>query len=347
MTTIYFAGGEDSEWSGMGPTAITTTAGSYRSSYARCGLATNSNSSPNFSGFWQTTNPIATIPNPCWFSHQWDVIFSNTGAGPSTNPATGFYDSGGIARVALRPFSQPVAGQMAWQVIKQNAAGTITQLGSNFNFPYAIVHTLMKVDIFVNYAVSGAVQVYVNGVQVFNFSGDVTTDSLTNMNGFYLRMGGPVQNPNYSGQWAFSEAILADTDTRGWTLQTLAPVANGNTHNFDTGSPAASNVNETTLNDATLDGSSVAGQIDQYTLPSLAAGTWSVIALGISSRMAKGASGPSKMDLGVRSAGADYWSSDFTLTTGYQDFQYWQSVDPATSAAWTGLPTNIGLKSVT
>jgi hypothetical protein len=125
------------------------------------------------------------------------------------------------------------------------------------------------------------------------------------------------------------------------------PVANGNTHNFDTGSPAASKVNETTLDDTTLDGSTTAGQIDQYTIPAITSGTFGIIAIGVSARMQKGTSGPSKMDLGTRVSGTDYWSTDFSLAASWQTSQYWQTVDPSTSAAWTALPTNIGLKSVT
>ena len=125
-----------------------------------------------------------------------------------------------------------------------------------------------------------------------------------------------------------------------------APTAHGNTHNFDTGSPAASNVNETSLNDATLDGSASAGQIDQYTIPSIAAGTFTITAVGVSARCQKGASGPTKMDLGVRSGGSDYWSSDQALTTTWAGYQNWWVTDPNTAATWAALPSNIGLKSV-
>ncbi len=131
------------------------------------------------------------------------------------------------------------------------------------------------------------------------------------------------------------------------SLQSLAPVANGNTHNFDTGTPAAANVNEITLSDGTVDGSTTAAQIDQYTIPALATGSFSILAVGVSARMQKGTSGPTKMDLGVRST-SDYWSADQVLTVTWAAYQNWWTTDPNTaSSPWAALPSNIGLQSVT
>ena len=130
-------------------------------------------------------------------------------------------------------------------------------------------------------------------------------------------------------------------------LQTLAPVANGNTHNFDTGTPLASNVNEVVLSQATLDGSTTAGQIDQYTIPALVAGSYSIVDVSITAQLIKGASGPSKMDLGVRSGAVDTWGADKSLFNYWESFQSNWALDPATTLAWAALPTNIGIKSVT
>jgi hypothetical protein len=70
---------------------------------------------------------------------------------------------------------------------------------------------------------------------------------------------------------------VSDSDTRGMAgLVTLPPVANGNTHNFDVGTPAASNVNKIIINDSTFDGATTPGLIDQYTIGSLPAGSWQI-----------------------------------------------------------------------
>lgn len=344
--TIYFAGGEDSEFTAFGPAAVSTTASSFRSSFARCCLGLNASVTP---GWWQSNVAIPTIPNPCWLGMQHDLDLTTNAAGSSSvQPHWGFIDNTGVYRLWFGATGGGASGgAYPLKCMKTNLAGTSTQLGSNFNIPYTTsTHQTFKLDTFVNYGASGAVQVYVNGVQVFSFSGDTTTDSLTNMNGMFIRLGSSC-NQNLNGPIGWSECILADADTRSLSLQTLAPVANGNTHSFDTGSPAASNVNETTLNDSTLDGSSVAGQIDEYTIPSIASGSYGIIAVGVSARMAKGSSGPSKMDLALRSGTTDYLSSDQVLSLAWQNYQNWWMTDPNTSAAWTALPVNIGLKSVT
>jgi hypothetical protein len=227
-------------------------------------------------------------------------------------------------------------------VEKLDAAGTATQLGSSFSYA-ASSSVPEKFDVFVNYAVSGAITLYQGGIQIFSYTGDVTTNSVTALAG--IRVHSVIQSASLGQAW--SEIIVCDQDTRALNLQTLAPVANGNTHNFDTGTPAAANVNEITLDDSTLDGSTTTNQIDEYTIPAIASGTYGILAIGVSARMVKGATGPSKADLVVRSAAADYLSADKTLTLSWDTYQNWWTADPATSAPWAGLPTNIGIKSIT
>jgi len=333
--TIYFAGGEDSDlytFTGY----VATSSGLFRSAYARCALGCGNN------GYWQS-HPAFTSPATTFWASGWSMQTSAPG-GASTNNVTlmGFLDSGLVQRLAI----MGTGAAQTYKLVKIDNSGTITQLGSNFTLTNWGV-TLMKLIMFVDYKVAGTVTIYQQSttgtVQVLTYSGDVTTNSATNLS--YIRVG----SPNQAGAFAdfcWSEVMVSDTDLRSWNLQTLAPVANGNTHNFDTGTPAASNVNETTLSDATLDGSTTAGQIDQYTIPAIASGTYTIVAVGVSARMQKGSSGPSKADLGVRSGGTDYWSSDQALTLAWDQYMNWWTTDPNTSATWAALPTNIGLKSV-
>ncbi len=327
MATIYFGGGEDSEFYQVGGGTVTTVAGWYRSAYARCGLMTNN----ILTSYWQNWLPFTV--STFWTSARW-------GFGASSTAAAGYKMVAWLDSSALERIRLISTGTNAWKFEKVNGSGTATQLGAGFTLvPTVIVPD--KLDVYIVYNAAGTITLYLNGIQYFTYSGDVTTDSLTALNN--IRFGSTSNGANT----AWSEVILADTDTRSWNLQTLPPVANGNTHDFDTGSPAASNVNEIVLSDATLDGSTTAGQIDQYTIPSIAGGTYTIVSIGVSSRMQKGVSGPSKMDLGVRSGGTDYWSSDQTLTVAWADYQNWWSTDPNTAATWAALPSNIGLKSVT
>jgi hypothetical protein len=201
----------------------------------------------------------------------------------------------------------------------------------------------------VNYtgAGGGFVELYYKGILLGSFSGDPTTDGITSLSFLRMLSNGGGNNTKWS------EVMVTDFDIRACSLQTFAPVANGNTHNFDTGTPAAANVNEVTLNVATLDGSTTAGQIDEYTTAAVVAGTFDVAAYGVSALMSKGTSGPSKADLAVRTGGADFFSADFALGLFYLDYQNWWMTNPGTGVAWTTAQIgstagfNIGVKSVT
>lgn len=338
MVNIYWAGGEDSDYVNIGQNAVSTTTFFFRSAYARCALVVVGNSNIKF---WSAVPGVGG-------SSGWNASPSTFWIGARINQTVqnGFpadmlriTDSSGVVRLRIVGTASGV-----FTIFKQSAALVATQLGSptvSGLTPGAT--TPDKVDFFINYAVAGSMSMYINGVQIFTFSGDVTTDGQTILNGHQL--GAACTNNGDNTAW--SEFIVADSDTRSWSLQTLAPVANGNTHNFNTGSPAAANVNEITLSDTTFDGSSVAGEIDQYTVPAIAAGSYSILAIGVSARAQEGFSGPSKLDTGVRSSATDTWSSDHSLVTAFANYQDWWNADPATSAAWAALPTNIGLRSVT
>lgn len=329
MTTIYFAGGEDCDhFSGGSGSAISTTSGAFRSSYARCGLQAISSSN----GYWQNSLSYVGTPTAFWFSAR--LAAANNASGTYLLK---FGDTSNFTRLQIVTSS----GNLIVQ--KVNTAGTATTLTNtlsawNGGFSGNTAGT-DKLDIhWVNDA-SGSIDIWLNGNKVFNYSGDTTTETMAIA---WHRL----SNCGNAVVCVWSEILVVDVDARSFSLQTLAPVSNGNTHNFDTGTPAAANVNETTLSDSTLDGSSSAGQIDQYTIPSLVSGSFSVVAIGVSARMQKGSSGPTKMDLGVRSGSTDYWSSDQVLTTTWAAYQNWWTTDPNTSAAWTALPSNIGLESV-
>lgn len=336
MTTIYWAGGEDSEMVSVNTgTSINTTTSNYRSSYARCCLLINNDAT----GFFKNISPWSA--SSFWFSAQNRLVSNNFTLANTTEIA--WADSSGIKRLAM----VGNGATNSYKLIKYDSGGAATQLGSAFTVGRGVA-AVEKLDFNIVYAVSGSFSVYLNGSNTasFTFTGDVTTNSVTSLS--YHWLASACANSGSGRTEGWSEIIVSDTDTRTWSLQTLAPVANGNTHNFDTGSPAAANVNEVVLNDTTLDGSTTAGQIDQYTIPSLVTGTYGIVAIGVSARLTKGTvSGPTKMDLGVRSGTTDFWSPDQVLTTAFSSYQNWWSLDPNTSSGWTGLPVNIGLKSVT
>ncbi len=327
MATIYFAGGEDEAFYQVGGGLSSGNTFYFRSTYARGMLFSQASSAC----YWQN-----------WQAFNVSTFWTSARLGATSWAASGFRVVGWTDSAFVERLQIVGVGTNTWKAQKIDGSGTVTQLGSNFTCVCSNLSGAPdKLDIFMVYAAAGTFTVYLNGVQVFTYSGDITTNSATALAN--IRLGSVTNGANVG----WSEIILADTDTRSWSLQTLAPVANGNTHNFDIGSPAASNVNEFVLNDATIDGATTAGLIDQYTIPAIAGGTYTITAIVVSARLQKGATGPTKMDLGVRSGGVDYWSSDISLTTAWVGYQNVWNTDPNTTATWASLPINIGLKSVT
>lgn len=333
----YFGGGEDDTLFQMGGAGITTTSTRFRSTYARCALTTLGLSTLQGDNYWQNSVPFAQTY--FWFGAR-TVTF--TSAFAIANPMIDFLDASGVVRLRLRGAGGGFSS--LWRVDKMDSVGAITQLGSNFTMTVSGT-TVDRIAAEVYYNTSGIFRLYLNGILQFSYSGDVTTDAVTELASFRVRC---ETTTGLGNTRCWSEIVISDSDTRSMSLQTFPPVANGTTHNFDTGAPAAINVNEIVLNDATIDGSSAAGQIDEYTIGALATGTFSILSVGVTARaQAGGAGGPQNIDMAVRSGGTDYFSGDMALDVAFGGFQYWWDVDPDTTDLWAALPTNIGVRSAT
>jgi hypothetical protein len=340
MVAIYWWGGEDSDCTASGSgTTVDTTSGHFRSSYARCALTINAGGN----GYWQ--NSLAFSQSQFWFSFR---LFLEPNRTLSGAYLISLVSSDNIDRFRIRAVSN---NSNVFQFFKVDASGTQTQLGSNFTLATS-GSAPDKWDLFLNDAVAGQINLYLNvgtgPVQIFSFTGDTTTNSVSTIAWFRLFQ---CQN---NAPAAFSEMIVSDSDTRSFSLQTFAAVANGNTHNFDLGSPAASNVNKITNSDATLDGASVGGLIDQYTTGAVASGAFAVLGYGVAARAQCGFSAPNNIDVGVRTGSTDYWSADQTLTTTWQNtYRNMWLTNPNTGNAWqtseigSAAGFNIGLRSVT
>lgn len=342
MAIIYFAGGEDIDFLIQGNTVINTGGTNYRTTFARCAL--NNSGTTTFDTIFNK-KPFSVGSAAFWAAARLGQSFPGGIIGSEQFKLA---DVNRITRIRMRLTSNTNAPQ-TFAVEKVTAAGVATSLFTG-SFVYDTINPGTESTQFawhVQYAVAGFCELYYKGVLLGSFTGDVTTDGITDL--AYIGLGNNANGPR--NFW--SECMVTDFDPRACSLQTFAPVANGNTHNFDTGTPAAANVNEVTLNLATLDGSTTAGQIDEYTTGAVAAGTFDVAAYGVSAFLSKGTSGPSKADLAVRTGGADFFSADQVLSTFYDNFQNWWTTNPNTAAAWltsqigSTAGFNIGVKSVT
>jgi len=340
MTTVYFAGSEDIDFTYYAGMTIRTSTANFRPSWVRSGMGDGAGGAAS----------AAENAQPFTATTFWaQARFSNSFAAGATS---GSYimelrSSDHLPRLRFK-LTSAGGPSNTFAVVKTDAAGTETSLftGTVIWDTPAAGNEAQALTWQINYAVAGSVQVWYKGVSLGSFTGDVTTNSLTALSYVALKGTG-------SGNNCFwSEVMVVDFDCRTSGLQTFAPVANGNTHNFDTGTPAAANVNETTLNLATLDGSTTAAQIDEYTTGAVITGTFDVMAYGVSFLASKGATGPSKMDAVVRTGGTDFLSADFSLTAYYANYQNWFITNPGggnwlTTQIGSTAGFNIGVKSIT
>lgn len=325
--TAKWVGADDAEYVSIGGGSIVTTSGTFRASYADCAMqaTTIGNGHQSFKPYAETD---------FWFSARICTEFyqGNTAGAVLFE----FLSADLLPRIGIVPDTS--GGSTNWKVVTVDHLGTAVQIGNAFYWSITRANGKGdKVDIHVNYDVAGSIDIYINFVHVFAFVGDCTTDGETQL--AYHRLGG-----NLLGNVYWSETWIDDEDTRAQSLPSWRPVANGNANTFGAlstgGASAAANINEIALNVGTLNASDSAGQIDQYTNGAVPTATLDVKDVIISAYAQKGTSGPTKLALGVRTGGTDYWGSDQPLAIVWQNIQEVFSQNPNTSAEW--IKTQIG-----
>jgi hypothetical protein len=201
----------------------------------------------------------------------------------------------------------------------------------------------------VNYGASATVNVYINGVNVITFIGDVTVSGVTDVDSVYL---GP--DPNLSGtQFVdYSEIIVADEDLRAWPgILTMALTGAGTTNQWTANT--FSNINGTTISDASPTSDNTNGQVQEYNITDLPTGNFTIKAVKIAARSAKSASpAVTQVQLGYNSGGSVAYGSGATkaVTTAYATYEQYDATNPITSAAWASSDINglqLDIKAVT
>jgi hypothetical protein len=331
MATYYFVGGEDHDFTKLGICSVdTATANTRRTANNRCSLKVGNASNSLISDGW--TGTLSAPQSSFWLSTR----YVYTGFTSTNSYLMSFFDAAGTRRLYIMGTNQ---GFTLYKVSSTNVSTSLGILNSGANPPA----TLTKVDVFINYAVAGSIQVYWDNTLVFNYSGDITTNGATALASFTLgSVGG-----NTSNYW--SEVVASDSDTRSTSIITLAPSANGNAFTFDSGSVAS--ISETTLDDTSLISSGTAGQLAQFTVGSAGVtGSLAIKAVVISARAAKGGTGPQNAKFNVRTGSANYASAAIALPGTFGRVQGVFTANPASSSPWvnadlTAAGFNVGIQS--
>lgn len=193
-----------------------------------------------------------------------------------------------------------------------------------------------KIDLqIVNLGASCTLNAYMDGTLIHTWSGSLTfSDGTTDLDRVMLPFTG-------SGCWYMSEVIVANEDTRLFSLSTLAPTS-------DTGETVASanqwtgdytTVDEVTASDADVAYSDVTGQNFQSNLSNLTAGQFVVKGVKVAARMSRSPTGVSSAKLGVKTNGSVDVAAQVTLDTAWSSQERMLVVNPVTGTTWT--PTEI------
>jgi hypothetical protein len=345
--TILFAGGEDVDFNcTAGACTVTTTAGNYRSSWAREAYTVGTSVTDPPTNRIQT--PAFAGQTDFWIHWQWCPNTNSSCTSGVTGSANAqsvrLIDGSGNPTLIMRA-TTTVAGVLKFS--SRTSGGAFTDLVTcNTN---GISVGLQQMDLHVVYGASGSINLYNNSASICTFSGDTRNgDGATTIT--QVEFSGGI---NTGGPGGFSEVIIADGDTRAKNLYRLTPNAAGNTAGSWVGAnPCTAIVNASTINDGTFVSDTVNNDLlECATTNSIPAGSWNVDAMVMSARVLVGSTGPQHFDFVTRTGGSDFVSSDFTPGTSFANFpNYIQGTNPNTSTLWTtgdltAAGFNIGLKS--
>lgn len=188
---------------------------------------------------------------------------------------------------------------------------------------------------------SGSMELYIAGTKLIDATVDLSgTTSLKN-----FRLYGNTYAPLYDTDW-YSQVVIADEPTIGMRLLTRYPNGAGATSGW-TG--AYTGIDEAVFDDADFILSASANQVSTFAQTGSSLTGYVVRAVGVSARAKRGASGPQNIQLALRSAGTDYFSSSQALGLGYEAHQNIWETDPATASDWVNTAISSlqpGVKSI-
>ncbi len=329
---LLYSGGEDIDFlcAGSGSCAVLTGA-VYRANWAREAYgATGVAVDPPGNRF---STPTFTASSTLWvhaqFCEEWYAVTSYSCGQNISNPTIAnaqmlrIMDSAGNPTLVVSGTGN--AGQVV--IASRSSSGTFTNLVTCSS---AFDVALTQLDLSINYSTSGSVTLYNNSAQVCSYSGNVTNgDGATTLDA--VEFSSP--STNY-GAW--SEVIVAASDTRAMARFTANTIGNGNTTGF-TGTNICSSIwNAITNNDTNFGYTGTNDTLQECTINSaIPGGIYTVLGLVMSARAVVGATGPQHFDFVTRTGSTNYTSSDYAPTNSFSNItNYIQTTNPATSNPW-------------
>lgn len=326
--SILFAGGEMGAFvpATANVNEYTTIGGitAWDASFARCALKIGNDSDYAESADFGTGADL--------FCH-FDMLAHLIGTGSNENHRFRWCDGSGTEVIRLvQIYSGQVLRLDYWNGAAWVSAGSIT-------VSMTAARQTIDIHAVVNSA-SGSIKVYLSGTERID-SGTIDLSGITSLG--KVRFYGGV-NTYYS---YVSQVIVADESTIGMRLFTVPVTGAGATSSW-TGT--YTEIDEIIYADADFINSASVNQVSTFatTVPSLTG--YQTKAIAVTARAKCGASGPQNIEMALRSAGTNYFSSNFALDAGYRAFCNVWNTDPATAGAWAGAAVTAaqpGVKSIT
>lgn len=181
---------------------------------------------------------------------------------------------------------------------------------------------------------------------MIDFSGDCTSPAVTDVDGTFQTSVVPVTGTS-APERAVSQLIVADEPTLRLGLVTLYPNAAGD-EIWEAGTYA--DIDAATPSLSTFIETATAGDKFLCNITPLPASTTiTPLTVQVAILAALGATGPTKIKLGIKTGGTEYWGADISLTIVPAMYQLLLTQNPVTAAAWTTSEINalqIGVQAV-
>lgn len=308
--SVLWCGGEDIDFSLGAAITVSTTGAEFRSGYARCAVYTNNDGVISKSSIFPGGAVTSAWLTARMFRSNNSIDQKQIGLGRSGTNSGLFIgtDSASSTKFAICKYDGTTTTQLA------NESGT--------SFSHA---DIMRLDMqVVNYGATATVNLYINGVLLVTYSGDVTVSGMTDFDSIYT------SRVTYGTR--FSEIIVANEDTRAFPgLLTMALTGDGTTTDW-TGT--FSTINGTTISDANPNYTNTNNLDQEFDVTNLPTGTFAIKAIKLAMRAAKAAGTPTQIALGYNEGGTVTVEGDIALTTAYATYEQLDLLNPRTSAAW-------------
>jgi hypothetical protein len=273
--SIIWCGGEEQDLDPVGVYNVQTLSSYYRPDFARCALDIRTT---------YYTQEFSSTYTKLWGSIHYRYFHTGTSY-------DGYLMGFSFGKDYLNSIS--VFRRGSTYIIRKFEGGSASDLQTSATV--TAISTVYKLDFYMDYGVSGVAIVYIDGVEVVRYEGDLTISGISNFNRAWCRGFG-------SGSHFVSEIIIADEDTRLMSLKTMKPTADGDVNEWN---GTYANIDETEYNDNDTIYTDIPDKTYNCELSDMPSGNFICKALKAAHRVTDGVGGMG-LQIGFKTNGTHY-----------------------------------------